>query len=71
VFHKFTQLFTPTATLFCSPAWSHRAVFEKIKYIYDNPVDEGLIFRPEQNVYNSATDYSGEKGMIDGVIVVK
>jgi len=44
--------------------WSHRAIFGKIKYIYDNPVDEGLVFRPEKNVYNSTTDYSGKKGMI-------
>lgn len=51
--------------------WSNKVTYQKIKYIHNNPVDSGLVFRPESYMYSSAIDYSGEKGMLDGVIVVK
>ncbi|MEZ4936324.1 MAG: transposase [Crocinitomicaceae bacterium] len=51
--------------------WSSKVVFEKIKYIHMNPVEEGFSFRPEDYPYSSAVDYSGEKGLLDGVVVVK
>ena len=35
-----------------------------------NPVEEGLVFRPEDYVYSSAADYAGENGLLD-VIVIK
>ena len=51
--------------------WSNKVIDEKINYIHNNPVEEGLVFRPEDYVYSSAKDYSGEKGLLNGVIVVK
>ena len=36
-----------------------------------NAVDDGLVFRPEDYVYSSARDYSGESGLLKGVIVIK
>ena len=39
-------------------------------YIHNNPVEEGLVFRPEDFVYSSARDYSGEKGLWDNVILL-
>ncbi len=50
--------------------WSNKVIDEKINYIHNNPVNEGLVFRPEDYVYSSARDYSGEKGLLD-VIVIK
>ncbi|MCT4646469.1 MAG: transposase, partial [Carboxylicivirga sp.] len=50
--------------------WSNKVIDEKIRYIHNNPVEEGLVFSPEDYVYSSARDYSGEKGMLD-VIVIK
>ena len=50
--------------------WSHKVISQKIKYIHNNPVKQGLVFRPEDYVYSSAVDYSGEKGLLDGVVVV-
>jgi REP element-mobilizing transposase RayT len=50
--------------------WSNKVLVEKIKYIHNNPVEEGLVFKPENYVYSSARDYSGEKGLLDNVIVV-
>jgi REP element-mobilizing transposase RayT len=50
--------------------WSNKVITEKIRYIHNNPVEEGLVFRPEDYVYSSARDYSGEKGLLDNVIVL-
>ncbi len=50
--------------------WSNKVITEKINYIHKNPVEEGLVFIPEDYVYSSARDYSGEKGLLDNVIVV-
>jgi REP element-mobilizing transposase RayT len=50
--------------------WSNKVITEKIDYIHRNPVEEGLVFRPEDYVYSSAMDYSGEKGLLSDVIIV-
>ena len=51
--------------------WSNKVIDEKIDYIHNNPVEEGLVFRPEDYLYSSAADYAGEKGILNDVIVVK
>jgi len=38
--------------------------------IHQNPVEEGIVFRPEDYVYSSASDYAGENGLLD-VLVIK
>ena len=50
--------------------WSRKVISQKIKYIHNNPVEQGFVFRPEDYQYSSAVDYSGEKGALDGVVVV-
>jgi REP element-mobilizing transposase RayT len=50
--------------------WSNKVIFEKINYIHNNPVEEGLVYHPEDYVYSSAKDYSGQKGVLDNVIVI-
>ena len=51
--------------------WSNKVIDEKINHIHNNPAEEGLVYNPEEYIYSSAKDYSGEIGMLDGVIVVK
>ena len=51
--------------------WSNKVIFQKINYIHNNPVEEGLVYNPEDYVYSSARDYSGEKGILDNVVVVE
>jgi REP element-mobilizing transposase RayT len=51
--------------------WINKVIFEKINYIHNNPVEEGLVYHPWEYIYSSAKDYSGEKGILDNVIVVK
>ena len=50
--------------------WSNKVITEKINYIHNNPVEEGLVFRPQDYVYSSARNYSGEKGLLSDVIVL-
>lgn len=50
--------------------WSDKVIDEKINYIHNNPVADGLVIRPEDYMYSSAVDYSGKNGLIEGVIVI-
>ena len=45
--------------------WSNAVIAQKLNYIHQNPVEEGLVFRAEDYVYSSATDYAGNKGLLD------
>lgn len=49
--------------------WSNEVIQQKIEYIHNNPVEEGIVFRPEDYKYSSAADYAGEKGLLENVIV--
>jgi REP element-mobilizing transposase RayT len=49
--------------------WSNKVIWEKINYVHNNPVEAGLVYRAEDYVYSSASDYSGEKGLLDGIVV--
>ena len=44
--------------------YSPKFTLQKIKYIHDNPVRAGIVSRPEDYLYSSAVDYSGEKGLV-------
>ena len=50
--------------------WSNKVIDEKINYIHQNPVEEGIVFRAEDYLHSSAVDYAGEQGLLD-VIVIK
>ena len=49
--------------------WSNEVIQQKIDYIHNNPVEEGIVFRPEDYKYSGASDYAGEKGLLDKVVV--
>ncbi len=49
--------------------WSNAVIKEKVNYIHQNPVKAGYVFRAEDYVYSSAIDYSGEKGILEDVVV--
>lgn len=50
--------------------WSNAVIDQKINYLHQNPVEEGLVFKAEDYVYSSAVNYAGEQGLLE-VIVVK
>jgi len=49
--------------------WSNKVIDEKLNYIQNNPVEEGLVIKAEDYVYSSARDYSGEVGLLNITVV--
>lgn len=44
--------------------WSNEVIQQKNNYIDNNPVEEGIVFRPEDYKFSSAPDYAGERGLL-------
>ena len=42
---------------------------EKLNYIHQNPIKTGWVYEAEDFVYSSARDYSGQKGLINIVLI--
>ena len=42
---------------------------QKLNYIHQNPVEEGLVFRAEDYRFSSASTYAGEKGLLDIIFI--
>jgi hypothetical protein len=49
--------------------WSNAVIDQKLNYIHQNPVEEGLVFNAEDYVYSSATDYAGKQGLLDIFVI--
>lgn len=47
--------------------YSQKFVWDKISYIHNNPVVEGLVENPEHWVYSSASNYFNDKGILEEV----
>ncbi len=45
--------------------YSNHVISQKLRYLHQNPVEEGLVFRAEDYVYSSAVDYAGGKGLLN------
>ena len=42
---------------------------QKLNYIHQNPVRAGIVYEAEKYVYSSAINYTGEKGLIDVILL--
>ena len=51
--------------------WSNAVIWEKIKYIHNNPVEAGLVYKAHNYVYSSAVDYADKKGLLDDIVVFR
>ena len=51
--------------------WSYKVIQQKIDYVHNNPVEEGLVYKPEDYVYSSAIDYTDQKGLLNNVVVFR
>ena len=40
-------------------------------YKFHNPVDVGLVFKAEDSVYSSASDYAGEIGLLKNINIFR
>jgi putative transposase len=45
--------------------YSNDVIDQKVDYVHENPVKEGVVDNPEDYVYSSARDYSGMKGLLE------
>jgi len=43
---------------------------QKLDYIHNNPVEAGLVEKPEEYVYSSAKNYAGEMGLIEVELIL-
>jgi putative transposase len=50
--------------------YSNEVIKQKLDYIHNNPVEAGFVSKPEDYLYSSAKDYAGEKGILDGIILL-
>ena len=48
---------------------NNKIIQQKLDYIHNNPVEEGIVHRPEDYVYSSAKDYCGEKGLLELLLI--
>jgi putative transposase len=39
-------------------------LLQRLHYLHDNPVRQGIVENPEEYLYSSAVDYSGRKGLV-------
>lgn len=46
---------------------SNAMIDQRLDYIHQNPVKEGIVYQPEHYVYSSAIDYLGGKGLLEVV----
>ncbi|MCD8177014.1 MAG: transposase [Tannerellaceae bacterium] len=49
--------------------WSNKVIEQKLNYLHQNPVEEGIVFNAEDYVYSSAIDYAGGIGLLDIFII--
>jgi len=42
---------------------------QKLEYIHNNPVKEGVVEYPEEHLYSSARNYAGKRGLLEVVFV--
>lgn len=45
--------------------YSNAVIDQKLDYLHNNPVKEGVVENAEDYLYSSARDYAGEKGLLD------
>ncbi len=51
--------------------WSEAVIKQKVLYIHNNPVEQGLVFQATDYLYSSAADYAGIQGLLRGVEVIE
>jgi hypothetical protein len=42
---------------------------QKLNYIHNNPVEAGIVEKPEEYIYSSAKSYAGELGVLNVLLI--
>ncbi len=48
---------------------SNFLIKQKLSYIHNNPVEAGIVREPQDYLYSSASDYAGDKGIVDIILI--
>ncbi len=48
---------------------SNKMLEQRLFYLHNNPVEQGIVFRAEDYVYSSAIDYCDGKGLLDIALI--
>ena len=49
--------------------FDYRIMHQKLDYVHNNPVEAGIVEKPEDYLYSSARNYYGLPGLIDILLV--
>jgi hypothetical protein len=49
--------------------WDNYMRKQKLKYLHENPVVSGFVSKPEDYLYSSARNYTGEKGLLEIILI--
>ncbi len=44
---------------------TNKMLDQRLSYLHNNPVEQGIVFRAEDYCYSSAVDYCGEQGLLE------
>jgi REP element-mobilizing transposase RayT len=48
---------------------SNKFIFQKVEYLHNNPIDEGVLNHIEDYIYSSGPAYAGKEGLLDVVVI--
>lgn len=49
--------------------WSNKFIYQKLNYIHNNPVKDGIVENPEDYLYSSARNYAGLDALLDVCVI--
>lgn len=48
---------------------TNRFIYQKLNYVHNNPVEDGIVVRPEEYMYSSARNYADLDGLFDVIVL--
>lgn len=48
---------------------TNKFIYQKLNYIHNNPVADGIVFRPEDYMYSSARNYADLDSLLDVIVL--
>jgi REP element-mobilizing transposase RayT len=48
---------------------SNKFIYQKLNYIHQNPVDAGIVSKPEEYLYSSARNYAELDSLVDVIVI--
>jgi len=49
--------------------FSNNFIYEKLNYIHQNPVQDGIVMKPEEYLYSSSRNYADMESLLDVIVI--